>query len=262
MDTRKSGIKSLTKAGCHYILFGAIWGAVFVVVSLFVKFDNIVRHDLLTSIFFILSIVLFAGYYIAIRNFEDPAKMVLDFHPPKAMHRDEIRRVCEEIHRHHDKTRKPLAVFLWPLVLGLLCFGIAKTVLDSSYFLYHLKTVFTNTFLLPALFLGIINFFVWGMIYRNRIDEIRDGAYAVAEVNFAEKYYCVHTSAKSHYTEYFVILADSHGNKGRFKVCESEYYRFFTDSTILLVKRSKGNLFFNAMEPVAILLPERFSPDM
>ncbi len=262
MDTRKMGIKSLSKAGCYYILFGAIFSAIFTVISLFVKFDNIVRHDLLTAIFFILSIFLFAGFYVAIRHFEDPSKMVLEFHPPKAMHRDEIRKVCEEICKHHNKSKKPLYVFVFPLTLGLICFGAAGAILDSSYILQNLKTVFTNTFLLPALFLGIIIFVLWGMIYRNRIDEIRDGAYAVAEVSFVEKYYCVHTSAKSHYTEYFVILADSHGNKGRFKVCESEYYRFHIDTTILLIKRSKGNLFYNAMEPVAILLPERFSPDM
>lgn len=253
MDTRKWGIKSLSKAGCYYILFGAILGAIFTVISLFVKFDNIVRHDLLTAIFFILSISLFAGFYIAIRQFEDPSKMILEFHPPKTMHRDEIQRVCEEICEHHNKSRKPLCVVVFPLTLGLLCFGAAGAVLNSSYYLYNLKTIFLNTFVYPALFLGIIIFVIWGMIYRNRIDEIKTGAYAVAEVNFVEKYYCVHTSAKSHFTEYFVILEDAHGNKGRFKVCESEYYRFHADGTILLVKRSKGGLFFNAMEPVSIL---------
>lgn len=211
MDTRKTGIHSFTKAGCYYILFGAILGGIIGIVSLFVKF-------------------------------EDPAKMVLDFHPPKAMHRDEIRRVCEGIHKHHNRTRKPLAVFLSPLVLGLFCFAVAKVVLDPAYFLYHLKTIFMNAFFYPALFWGIISFFIWGMIYRGRMDEIRDGAYAVAEVDFVEKYYCVHTSARAHFSEYFVILADSHGNKGRFKVSESEYYRFHADNTILLVKRSKGKL--------------------
>ena len=117
-----------------------------------------------------------------------------------------------------------------------------------------------NTFLLPVFSLGIITFFVWGMIYRNRIAEIRDGAYAVAEVSLVEKYYCVHTSARAHYSEYFVILEDSHGNKGRFKVSESSYYTFYIGSNILLVKRSQGKLFYNAMEPVAIRVPERFSP--
>lgn len=261
MDKRKPGIYSLNKTGCYFILSGAVFSGVFGVISLFVKF-NIARHDLLTLIFFGLCIFLSAGFYVAIGKFEDPDKMLLEFHPPKAIYRDEILRVCEEIYKHHNKTQKLVYVIVCPLVLGLLLFGIAKNVLDPSYFLYHLKAVFTNIFLLPALFSGTFIFFIWGIVYRNRIDEIRDGAYAVAEVDFVEKYYCVHTSAKSHYTEYFVILADTHGNKGRFKVSESEYYRFHTGTTVLLVKRSKGKLFYNATEPVALLVPVRFHPDM
>ena len=262
MDTQKTGMYSFTKAGCYYVLFGAIWGGVFGVISLFVKFENIARDDLLTLISFGLCIFLSVSFYVAISKFEDPAKMVLDFHPPKATHRDEILRICEETCKHHSKAQKPIAVFVFPLALGLICFGITKTVLDPAYFFNHLKTIFLNAFLYPALFLGIIIFFVWDMVYRGRIDEIRDGAYAVAEVDFVEKYYCVHTSERAHFSEYFVILADSQGNKGRFKVSEREYYRFHKGNTILLVKRSKGKLFYNAMEPVAILMPERFSPDM
>ena len=262
MESRKTGIYSLTKAGCYYVLFGAIGGGVFGVISLFVKFDNIARHDLLTLILFGLCIFCSIGFYVAINKLEDPAKMVLDFHPPKATHRDEILRICEEICKHHSKAQKPIAVFIFPLAFGLICCAIAKAVLDPNYFFYNIKTIFMNTFLLPVFSLGIITFFVWGMVYRNRIDEIRDGAYAVAEVSLVEKYYCVHTSARAHYSEYFVILEDSHGNKGRFKVSESSYYTFYIGSNILLVKRSQGKLFYNAMEPVAIRVPERFSPDM
>ena len=262
MDIRKSGINGLTKAGCYYILFGAILAAVLTVVSLFVRFPNVVRHDLLTALAFTLSIVLSVGFYVAIRRFEDPAKMILEFHPPKAHHREEIQRICEEIFKHYNKKYKPVAVFALPLALGLICFGIAKIVLDPWYFLSHFKTIFLNVFIYPALILGIIIFFIWGIVYRNRIDEIKEGAYAVAEVNFAEKYYCVHTSKRSYYLDYFVILSDSYGNKGRFKVSESEYYRFHIDTPIVLVKRSKGKMFYNAMEPVAILLPEVYSPDM
>lgn len=265
MDSRKWGIHSLSKGGCYYILFGAIFSAIFTILSLFVKFENIVRHDLLSGIFFFLSIALFAGFYVAISRFEDPAKMILEFHPPKATHRDEIQNVCEDIYKYYNKDQKIKYVIAYPLSLGLILFGIARMTLDSYYFLYNLKTVFTNTFLLPALFSGIITFVLWGMIYRNRIDEIREGAYAVAEVSLDEKYYCIAPGAKTSQatrTSYFLILADSHGNKGRFKVSESAYYRFHTGSTIFLVKRAKGKMFYNEMEPVSILEPERFHPDI
>ncbi|MBQ8199617.1 MAG: hypothetical protein IJZ76_09350 [Lachnospiraceae bacterium] len=254
MDSRKWGVKCLSKAGCYYILFGAILGAVFAVISFFVKFGEINQNSL-TLLCFFLSMGLFLGFYIAISQFEDPAKMILEFHPPKATHREEIQKFCEDIYKHYNKDQKIKYVIAYPLALGIILFGIARVALNPSYFLYNLKTVFTNTFLLPALFLGFITFFIWDIIYRNRMDEIKDGAYAVAEVTLAEKYYCISggKTSQSVRTSYFVILEDSYGNKGRFKVCESEYYRFHTGSTILLVKRTKGNLFYNAMEPVAIL---------
>ncbi len=261
MDKQKTGIYCFTKAGCYYILFGAILGGVLGVISLFYNF-NVKKDDLLTLIFFGFCLFLSAGYYFAISKFEDPDKMILDFHPPKSHHRDEILRICEGIHQQHSKKYMPVAVFVLPLSLGLIGFGIAKVVLDSYYFLHNLKTIFTNIFLFPAISLGIIIFVFWRIIYRNRIEEIREGAYAVAEVSFVEKYYCVHRSKKSYYLDYFVILSDSHGNKGRFKVSESEYYRFHIDTPIVLIKRTKGKLFYNAMEPVAILLPEVYSPDM
>lgn len=262
MESRKTGTYGFSKAGCYFFLFVAILGGVFSVISLFIKSDNIARHDLLTLTPFALCIAGFIAFYVVITKFEDPEKMVLDFHPPKATHRDEILRICEEICKYHSKTLKPVAFFVFPPSLGLICFGIAKAVLDSDYFFYNMKTIFTNTFLLPTFLLGIAIFFVWEMIYKNRIDEIRNGDYAVAEVSLVEKYYCVHTSQRAHYSDYFVILEDSHGNKGRFKVSESSYYTFYTGSNILLVKRRQGKLFYNAMEPVAIREPERFSPDM
>lgn len=265
MDSRKWGIKGLSKAGCYYILFGAIWGAVFAFISLFVKFDNIVRHDLLTTLCFISSIVLFAGFYIAISQFEDPAKMVLTFHPPKAIHREEILRICEEIYAGFYKRQMLACTLAYPLSLGLILFGIARIALDPSYFLYNLKTVFVNAVVFPVVSAAVIAFVLCRIIYRNRIDEIRDGAFAVAEVNFVEKYYCIASGTKTSTetrTSYFVILEDSHGNKGRFKVNASQYYKFRADNTILLIKRSKGKLFYNTMEPVVILLPERYNPDM
>lgn len=161
MDSRKWGVKCLSKAGCYYILFGAIWGAVFAVISFFVKFGEINQNSL-TLLCFFLSMGLFLGFYIAISQFEDPAKMILEFHPPKATHREEIQKFCEDICKHYNKDQKIEYVIAYPLALGIILFGIARVALNPSYFLYNLKTVFTNTFLLSALFLGFITFFYLG----------------------------------------------------------------------------------------------------
>lgn len=255
MDTRRIGLKSLSKAGCYYILFGAVLGACVALLSLFVEFD-VKNQNEVTILFSIVSLVLFASFYVAIRQFEDPSKMILEFHPPKAQHRAEIQSICENIYKVYNKKYKPVYVFLMPVLIGFFCFTICYSSVPLTYFLSNATALLTSFFLLPTLFTGLFSFFIWGIIYRNRIEEIQNGAYAVAEVSFVEKYYCIHSSAKtsvSTRTVYFVILADSHGNKGRFQVSESDYYRFHADDTILLVKRSKGKLFYNAMEPISIL---------
>ncbi len=193
MDTRKMGIKSLSKAGCYYILFGAVFGAIFTVISLFVKFDSIIRHDLLTAIFFILSIFLFAGFYVAIRQFEDPTKMVLEFHPPKTHHRATIQEVCGNIYKAHQKRYKPIFVILIPALIAFFCFLICYSIVPLNYFIHNAINLLTNYLLLPACFSGLFAYSIWDIVYRNRMEEIQNGAYAVAEANLIEKYYCIHS---------------------------------------------------------------------
>ncbi|MBE5881555.1 MAG: hypothetical protein E7289_04525 [Lachnospiraceae bacterium] len=257
MDKQKWGIKGLSKAGCYYLLFGAIYSALFTILSLHIKFENI-KQSSLTVLFLFVSLFLFAAFYYAISQFEDPSKMILEFRPPKAEHRTQIQFVFESIYAHYSKHCKLKYAIAYPLSGGLILFGIAGSVMDSLYFLTHLKDVFVNAFALPAFFSGIVTFFTLDIVYRNRITEIREGAYAVTEVTLVEKYYCIRSGPRYRITDYFLILADSRGNKGRFKVCEDEYYRVHTDNTILLVKRSKGKLFYNAMEPVVIT--EQYRP--
>lgn len=254
MDSRKGGLNSFSKKGCFGIGLGAVFSTVFTIISMFADF-GIKRKDTLTALLFLVSAVLIVGFVVALRQLEDPSKMILEFHPPKATHRNQIASICENIYKNHTKQSKPLYVIVYPALLGLISFELSSAIVPLSQLVSNIVRLFTNSFLLPAVFTGLIAFFIWDIIYRNRMEEIQNSAYAIAEVAFSEKYYCISPgkTSQSVRTSYFVILEDSHGNKGRFKVCEDEYYKFREDNTILLVKRSKGGLFYNDMEPVVIL---------